>query len=291
MRKSQNCLKTLRNSVFLSIILYTLSFSQENNSRKVIICFDDGYYSVYKYAYPVLKEYNIPMVCALITSYIGSGKSSGYNSAYSYMKKGDIQEMIDSLNIEVASHSVTHADLTKLSDEKVKYELAWSKRTLDSLFNQETITFVYPYGAVNRRVIELTKQAGYKLGRSIRWGEPNLWVDRYLIPVKDVRMSTTIDEIIRHINYHKVTVLMFHRLTPNPSVFTEWDKEQFIKLIRILNQDDRIEFMTFNDLYQQWWQDIMRKYLIQKGWLLKSEMLFQKIDIDQTRTLYPSISQ
>jgi len=285
-------LKILKNSFFLSIILFSLGFSQDNDTRKVIICFDDGYYSVYKYAYPVLKEYNIPMTCALITSYIGSGKSSGYNSGYSYMRKGDIQEMIDSLNIEVASHSVTHPDLTNLSDEKLKYELSWSKRTLDSLFHQETITFVYPYGAVNRRVIGFTKQAGYKLGRSIRWGEPNLWVDRYLIPVKDVRMSTSVDEVIRHINNHKVTVLMFHRLTPNPTVFTEWDDSQFASLIKLLAQDVGIEFITFRDLYQEWWQDIMRKYLKQKGWLQDSnELLFQKIDVDQTRTMNSRISQ
>jgi peptidoglycan/xylan/chitin deacetylase (PgdA/CDA1 family) len=276
----------------ISLILLSLGFSQDNDSKKVIICFDDGYYSVYKYAYPVLKAYDIPMTCALITSYIGSGKSNGYNSGYSYMRKGDIQEMIDSLNIEVASHSITHPDLTKLNDEQVRYELSRSKSILDSLFNQETITFVYPYGAVNRRIIELTKKAGYRLGRSIRWGEPNLWVDRYLIPVKDVRMSTSVDEVVRHINNHKVTVLMFHRLTPNPMVFTEWDDNQFAGLIQILALDDQIEFITFKDLYQQWWQDIMRKYLKQKGWLQDSnELLFQKIDVDQTRTFNSRISQ
>jgi peptidoglycan/xylan/chitin deacetylase (PgdA/CDA1 family) len=182
------------------------------------------------------------------------------------MRKEDIQELVDSLNIEIASHSVNHPDLTKLNDQQVKYELSTSKKTLDSLFNQETITFVYPYGAANRRIVELTKSAGYKLGRSIRWGEPNLWVDRYLIGIKEVRSSTSIVEIVRHISFHKVTVLLFHRLAAQPTVFTEFSKDQFANLIELLASDEEIRFVTLKDLYQQWWQDIMRKYLIRKGW-------------------------
>jgi len=258
-------------SIPVIFLIFTISaslcFSLNNDSKKVIICFDDGYNSVYKYAYPVLKQYNITMTCALITSYINSGKSSGYGRSYTYMNKWEIQELIDSLGVEIASHSISHPNLTKLSDEQVKYELIRSKRVLDSLFNQETITFVYPYGAANRRIIDLTKKSGYKLGRSIRWGEPNLWVDRYLIPIKEVRTSTSIEEIVRHISFHKVTVLLFHRLAAQPTVFTEFSKDQFANLIKLLASDEEIRFVTLKDLYQQWWQDIMRKYLIQKGWI------------------------
>jgi peptidoglycan/xylan/chitin deacetylase (PgdA/CDA1 family) len=259
--------------------------------RQVIISFDDGYYSVYKYAYPVLKKYNIPITLAVITSYLEkSNKVRPYASANLFMNRGEVQEMINSLDIEVASHSVDHKDLTKLNDDEVRYELRKSKQILDSLFNQETITFVYPYGAVNRKIIDMTKSADYKLGRSIRWGEPNLWVDRYLLPIKEVRNTTTIDEILNHIKYHKTTILLFHRLLPQPTVFTEYSVDRFDDLLTRLVSNENIEFLTLRDLYQQWWQDIMLKYVKEKGWLNKP-ILFQKIDIDQTGAFNSSTGQ
>ncbi len=208
------------------------------------------------------------------------------------MNRGEVNEMIDSLGIEIASHSVTHRDMTKLSTDEIKYELSKSKQVLDSLFNQEVITFVYPYGAVNSHIVDLTKAAGYKLGRSIRWGEPNLWVDRYIIPIKEVRMSTPVQEVISHIKYHKTTVLLFHRLSPQPTYFTEWGNDQFQELLSLLKADENIEIITLKELYQEWWQELTTKYLAKKGWLpIKNPVLFQKVDVDQTRTFNTSGSQ
>jgi peptidoglycan/xylan/chitin deacetylase (PgdA/CDA1 family) len=276
--------------VLLSMLVLSSALGAGNSKKhQVIISFDDGYYSVYKYAFPVLKRHQVPITLGLITSYLEkSNTPRPYGNINMFMNRGEVQEMIDSLDIEIASHSVNHPDLTKLSEDKIKYELGKSKQTLDSLFNQETISFVYPYGAVNRKVVELTKAAGYKLGRSIRWGELNLWVDRYRLPIKEVRNSTTIDEIVRHIKNFKATVLLFHRLTPQPSVFTEYSSDKFSELINRLSVDKNIEFLTLQDLYLKWWQEIMTKYLSEKGWLA-NQILFDKIDVDQTRTFNSSI--
>lgn len=277
--------------VITIVLAVNFIFGVNNNSKKqVIIAFDDGYYSVYKYAYPILKKYQVPITFALITSYLDQGKARQYGSAYSYINTNEVKEMIDSLNIEIASHSVSHRDLTKISSEDAKFELEYSKKTLDSLFDQETITFVYPYGAVNHHIIELTKSAGYKLGRSIRWGEPNLWVDRYALPIKEIRMSTSVQEVLNHLRYHKTTVLLLHRIVPKPVYFTEWAVNDFTSLIQALKSDPNIALITLKDLYQNWWQDIMSKYLIKKGWL-NDPVLFQKVDIDQTRAFNPRFGQ
>jgi peptidoglycan/xylan/chitin deacetylase (PgdA/CDA1 family) len=283
----------LKNVLLVFIVLFTYAFAYNNQHKQVIICFDDGYYSVYKYAFPVLNRYKIPITFALISASLENGNTPReYASGYSFMNRGEIKEMIDSLGIEIASHSVTHRDMTKLSTEEIKYELSKSKRVLDSIFGQEVITFVYPYGAVNSRIVELTKATDYKLGRSIRWGEPNLWVDRYLIPIKEVRMSTSVAEVISHIKYHKTTVLLFHRIAPHPSYFTEWGDDQFKELISILKSDENIDFITLKELYREWWQDITAKYLAKKGWLPeRNPILFQKVDVDQTRAFNTSVGQ
>ncbi|MEO0076638.1 MAG: polysaccharide deacetylase family protein [candidate division WOR-3 bacterium] len=277
--------------LIIFIFIASCLLASNNQDKYVIISFDDGFYSVYKYAYPILKQYRIPITCGLVTSYITNNAPKERNE-YSFMSVNEIQELIDTLNIEIASHSVSHYDLTKLPVEQAKYELIRSKQILDSVFNQNVITFIYPYGKTNTQIVELTKLAGYKLARNTKWGEPNLWVDRYLIPIKEIRTTTTIDEIIRHINNHRVTVLLFHRLSTKPRYFTEYTPKQFAELIKLLSGDNRIKFLTLKDLYNQWWSDFVKKYLHQKGWLTEyNSYLFQKIDIDQTRTMYPRISQ
>ncbi|MEO0075589.1 MAG: polysaccharide deacetylase family protein [candidate division WOR-3 bacterium] len=289
----------LKNAFIVALTVGLVGFGNISNGYEdatkkiVVICFDDGYYSVYKYAYPILKRYQVPMTLAVITSYLSkSNQVRKYASEYQFMSQGEIKEMIEQLDIEVASHSVSHPDLTKLPHEKAISELRQSKAILDSLFKQETITFVYPYGAVNRKVIELTKRENYKLGRSVRWGQVNLWVDRYLLPVKEVRNTTTVDEVVRYINNNDITILLFHRLSRAPMVFTEWSVDKFNRLIDTLSANEKIEFLTLRDLYQKWWQEMMVRFIKDKGWLETDYLindLFNKIDIDNTRTFNSSI--
>ena len=105
-------------------------------------------------------------------------------------------------------------------------------------------------------------------------------------------MSTSVAEVISHIKYHKTTVLLFHRIAPQPSYFTEWGDDQFKELIAILKSDENINFITLKELYREWWQDITAKYLAKKGWLPeKNPILFQKVDVDQTRAFNTSVGQ
>lgn len=279
-------------SLFIAVNLALARFGQAdiNQKRQVIISFDDGYYSIYKYAYPILKKYDVPSTLALIASYLKDGKPRDFARPLSFMNTGEVRQMTDNLDIEIASHSMTHQDLTKLDMKGRQYELAQSKKLLDSLFNQTTVTFVYPYGRTDAQLIDSTKATGYQLGRSTRWGEPNLWVDRYQIPIKEVRALTTPAEIMSHIRHHKTTVLLFHRILPQPAHFTEYSTEKFDNLIRALKSDNQVQLLTLKDLYQQWWQEIMAKHLQEHGWLT-NPILFQKIDIDQTRTFNPGPGQ
>ncbi|MBU0469569.1 MAG: polysaccharide deacetylase family protein [Candidatus Omnitrophica bacterium] len=43
--------------------------------KSVVITFDDAYWDIYEYAYPILKKYNLPAAVFVSTLYIESGKS------------------------------------------------------------------------------------------------------------------------------------------------------------------------------------------------------------------------
>ncbi len=282
----------IKSVILLSVLLISSLMAKANinnntqsNKRQVVICFDDGFYGVYKYAFPILKQYKVPFVIGLIASYLKPTNPRQDASPYSYMNQGEIKKMLSSANVEIASHSLHHWDLTKLPLESASYEIQQSKVVLESLFLQEVITFIYPYGNTNSHIVDLVRNSGYKLGRSCRWGEVNLWTDRYCIPIKEVKMSTNISEIIDHIKNNNITVLVFHRITSNPLVFTDFSYDKFNKLLSTLASLNTIQFVTFKELYQQWWQEMTLKYIAQKDWIYSAKDLFQQAEPDRIRSI------
>lgn len=88
--------------------------------------------------------------------------------------------------VEVASHSVSHPLMAKLSLEEQRYEIEQSKRELESLLGQPVHGFSYPNGSVAPESHGLVRAAGYDyacvsasgyLDRgSNRYKLPRLWV-------------------------------------------------------------------------------------------------------------------
>jgi peptidoglycan/xylan/chitin deacetylase (PgdA/CDA1 family) len=70
---------------------------------------------------------------------------------------------------EIAAHSVTHADLTLVSDSHLRHELVHGKQELERISGQEVRSFAYPFGAYNSRVIQAVQNAGYE-GAVAAWG-------------------------------------------------------------------------------------------------------------------------
>jgi len=60
------------------------------------------------------------------------------------------------------SHTHTHANLSELSDEKLKNELADSKKLLEGLLQTQIVDLALPHGDYNQKVLEYAKQIGYK---------------------------------------------------------------------------------------------------------------------------------
>ena len=66
---------------------------------------------------------------------------------------------------EIASHTYSHPDLTKLADAKVVKEVDASRQALLAL-GLTVDSFIYPYGAYNAAVIKRVKAAGYRVARA-----------------------------------------------------------------------------------------------------------------------------
>jgi peptidoglycan/xylan/chitin deacetylase (PgdA/CDA1 family) len=184
--------------------------------HKVILTIDDGYRSTYDYVYPLLKKYQMTATLGIIVNYLTRDKA-GYGNPGGFLSYRQVQEMRDSINIEIASHSLSHPWLTRLDSAQAWDEIYRSKLILESLFGVPVITFVYPYGDMDSRIVRFVRRAGYRLGRAVRSGVVNFWVDPYRIPEFELRRETGLAAVKAHIRRNPVTVLLLHRIVPRPA--------------------------------------------------------------------------
>ncbi|HTW91275.1 MAG TPA: polysaccharide deacetylase family protein [bacterium] len=255
------------------------------SDHTVVLSVDDGYHSVYENVYPLLKRYHMTMTLALITGCITEGKPS-YSPSDRFLNEREIREMLDSCDIEIASHTVTHAWLTRISTTSAWWEITESKRHLESMFGRPVITFVYPYGDMNGRIRDLVRRAGYKLAREVGAGTPNLWVEPYRIPEVELRIDARLPAIMTHIRRNKTTVILLHRIVQKPRVFTEWPVTDFAALLDWIHER-RVRVVTLEELYREWWRDKLKRTLLGVTTKSDSGRLFQDVDIDATRTTHP----
>ncbi|MCX8205361.1 MAG: polysaccharide deacetylase family protein [Candidatus Nezhaarchaeota archaeon] len=84
-----------------------------------------------------------------------------------------VREVYD-MGHEVASHTVTHRDLTTLTMREVEEECVGSKEFLEDVVSDEVKGISYPYGAYNGPVVDVVKRY-YLYGRTMggvnRWNE------------------------------------------------------------------------------------------------------------------------
>jgi poly-beta-1,6-N-acetyl-D-glucosamine N-deacetylase len=77
--------------------------------KAVLITFDDGYYSVYENAFPIIKKYKIPTVIALVGEWLNAKRKVDFNGQIiarnKFLSQKEIKEMIDSGLVEIGSHT------------------------------------------------------------------------------------------------------------------------------------------------------------------------------------------
>ncbi|MFL5892737.1 MAG: polysaccharide deacetylase family protein [Solirubrobacterales bacterium] len=118
--------------------------------KPVVLTFDDGYLSQYVAAFPALEHFQWPGVLNLV--------AEGAD-----LPAEDVQKMLDAdPPWELASHTITHADLTTLDSAGLKKELAGSRRELEDRFGVSVDNFCYPAGQYDDTVIAAVKAAGYR---------------------------------------------------------------------------------------------------------------------------------
>lgn len=119
--------------------------------RPVVITLDDGYRDLYTAAYPILRAYGFTAVAYIVPSFVNWPQ---------YVTREQIVEM-DRNGIEIASHTMSHANLAKMSWGSAMYELVQSRRWLETVVGHPVIDFAYPSGKFTTQTVAAVQAAGY----------------------------------------------------------------------------------------------------------------------------------
>jgi peptidoglycan/xylan/chitin deacetylase (PgdA/CDA1 family) len=116
--------------------------------QPIVVSFDDGYLSQYVAAFPMMQKLDWPGVLDL--------KAEG-----SDLPDEDAQKMVNA-GWELASHTITHVDLTTVDATTLQREVAGSRRILEHRFGVNVDNFCYPAGRYDDTVVAAVHGAGYR---------------------------------------------------------------------------------------------------------------------------------
>lgn len=184
------------------------------NRGMVSLTFDDGWRSIYANGLPLLQKYNLPSTQYLLTETIDYPD---------YMTIAMMQAFEDQ-GSEIASHTISHADLATLPLSQLNYELSQSQTLLRQWFGPTAAkNFATPYGSYNSTVTNEIKKY-YRSHRSTDVGfnsRDNF--DLYNIRVQNILKTTTPAEVQVWINQALADktwlVLVYHDVEANPSTY------------------------------------------------------------------------
>lgn len=123
--------------------------------KTVVLTFDDGFRNFYTEAFPVLAEFGFRATVFVVTDFCGGHNDWPGNPAElprsELLSWEEIKEL-DEAGFEFGSHTRTHADLVKLSQEQVADELAGSRSAIQHQLGRDVTSFAFPFGRSNQLV-------------------------------------------------------------------------------------------------------------------------------------------
>lgn len=180
----------------LEDILAARQNKQKLPEKAVLLTFDDGAISSYTKVFPLLKQYEIPAVFAIPTSWVNGNTQAAYESygEGNLMSWDQMREMQKSNLVEFVSHSdnlhrgilanpqqnmepaaIVREYLPKQKryetdaeyEKRIVDDLRKSKQVLDKELGVNTKAIFWPYGAVTPEAEELARQAGLVMSFSL----------------------------------------------------------------------------------------------------------------------------
>ncbi len=169
--------------------------------RNLVITFDDGFHNFYSNAFPVLESYSVKATVFPVAGYIGESSAWDVLPRQEHLGKSHLREIAERGH-EIGSHSMTHADLTKLGMSDLERELRDSKMLLEDIIGKPVTSLSFPFGFWNKRVWETAQGFGYTQAAVCRFRGR---LESGLVPVLGVYSYDSVQDAIDKV-YARKTV-------------------------------------------------------------------------------------
>jgi peptidoglycan/xylan/chitin deacetylase (PgdA/CDA1 family) len=156
---------------------FTEAVKGPRSGRTLAVTFDDAFRSVLTLGFPVLERLGLPGTIFAPTAFMEGGRSLAWPEIGEWadgpyadelvpLSWQQLHEIADA-GWEVGSHSLTHPRLTTLDDVELTRELGASKRECERQLGRPCTAIAYPFGDVDRRVVDAAAREGYEAGAAM----------------------------------------------------------------------------------------------------------------------------
>jgi len=125
----------------------------KKKERKILLTIDDGFLSFYEYAWPILREKEIPFILFVNTREVGS---------YNYMNWQQIKELHKENFVEIGNHSHSHEYLVDEAASVIKKDILQSIKIFKEQLGKNSDFFSYPFGEYNLEFKEIIKSLNFR---------------------------------------------------------------------------------------------------------------------------------
>jgi peptidoglycan/xylan/chitin deacetylase (PgdA/CDA1 family) len=155
---------------YRGVALRDLLDRAEAPERHAVLTFDDGTSGVLERALPLLRARGFSATVFVVSGRLGGVNDWDGETPGTALLTAEGVRALATAGIEIGSHGATHRALTGLSDADLAAEIAGSKAALEGVTGAPVVSFCYPYGNFDERVVQAVREAGYRAATVIRGG-------------------------------------------------------------------------------------------------------------------------
>ena len=147
------------NVISIPELISNLKANKPLNENTVAITFDDGYESVYRHAFPILKKHKLPFTVFIDTAAIEEKRRD-------HVSWQQISEM-KLAGATIANHTHRHSHLVRNQEsmkdwkERVVKDITEAQDILKARLNQDIKILAYPYGEFDNNTVKVVSELGY----------------------------------------------------------------------------------------------------------------------------------
>lgn len=178
--------------------------------KKVALTFDDGFVNFYENAYPVVREFDVPVTLFVNAGFVDGGdrellqryrvnpsnlaqidRSRPSFESEDILTEAQLKELAADDRITVGNHTKRHANLATIDDEEtLREEIVGGKESLEAMLDVTVDRFCYPYGQRSTESAAVVRDT-HALAVTSRPALVQPTADRYALPRVSARTNET----------------------------------------------------------------------------------------------------